>query len=254
MVRDDGDSAFQMEWVDAFRDRKPYNARGHCPKYIITTCDPNGGGTSSDTALVSAYYHKNRMIICGVDSHPTQRNEKKNLVIAHLKALRRNSRFRNAWIIFIPENNLDDAARATIKAAQRIERVHIYINDKMMEGAKTGAYTKIQYTERAIDYLQPGQVYFDQEIICANPYKPADQRFTLLKPEFIRQLRQWRKLVYTDKTAKGAPYITCSGKTDDAGQLVPGQKDDLCMTFVFNAYFSRVIAQDRDQFPSEIYT
>lgn len=254
MVKDDGDAAFSMEWIDALRDRKPYNHRGYCPKYLITTCDPNGGGVSSDTALMTCYYHKNRMIICAIDSHPTQRNEKKSLVLAHLKAIRRNPRFKNSWIIFIPENNLDDAARATVKAAQRIEKVHIYLDSKLMEGARTGAWTKIQYTERAIDYLLPGQVFFDQDLVCTNPYKAADQRLVLIRLEFIRQLRQWRKLIYSDNSAKGAPYITCSGKTDDSGQIVAGQKDDLSVTFVFNAYYSKVVERDQSQFPGDMFT
>jgi hypothetical protein len=34
---------------------------------------------------------------------------------------------------------------------------------------------------------------------------------------------------------------------------VPGQKDDLSMAFIMNAFFSHVITRDRGQFPSDLY-
>lgn len=54
------------------------------------------------------------------------------------------------------------------------------------------------------------------------------------------------------KTAKD-PYITCSGKVDDAGQIVPGQKDDMSLVFTLNAYMSQVIPRDRSQFPPRLF-
>jgi hypothetical protein len=254
MIKDDGDAAFQPEWIDAFERRAPYR-NTHAPRWILTTCDPNGGGSSSDTAIVSAYFHKGKMVICGIDFHDTKRNEKKLLLRAHIKALRKVDRFRNSWIIFVPENNLDDAARALVNEARKMERVHVYTDENLMEGAKTKPWTKIQYTERAVEYLADvdSRVFFDRDLVCANPFKPMDQRLSALKPEFIRQLRQWRKLVYAEKTARTAPYITCSGKTDDMGMIVPGQKDDLAMAFVMNAYFSHIVHRDRTRFPADLY-
>lgn len=253
LIKDDGDVAFQSEWIDDFEKRAPYR-KGYSPRYIVMTCDPNGGGTSSDTAMVSAYYHKGKMVICGIDFHETKRNQKPLLLRAHIKALRKINRFKSSWIVFIPENNLDDAARALVNEAQRFERLHVYMDENLMEGAKTKTWTKIQYTERAIDYLaDDGCVYFDQDLVCANPFKGLEERLTTLKPEFIKQLRQWRKIVDPGKTAKATPYVTCTGKTDDSGMIVPGQKDDLSMAFIMNAYFSLVIARDRTQFPPEMY-
>jgi hypothetical protein len=253
MVRDDGDVAFESEWIDSFEKRAPYR-RGYAPPWIITTCDPNGGGTSSDTSLVSAYYHKGKMVICGLDFHETKRDQKKLFLRAHFKALRKVPRFKNSWIVFVPENNLDDAARRLINEARRFERVHVYVDEKMMEGAKTKPWTKIQYTEKAIEYLaEEGRIYLDEDLVCANPFKALNERLLSLKPEFFKQLRQWRKFVDPGKTAKATPYITCSGKTDDTGQIVPGQKDDVSMAFVMNAYFSHIVQRDRNLFPSALY-
>ena len=253
MIRDDGDVAFQSEWLDMLEKRAPYK-KNHHPKWILCTCDPNGGGVSSDTAIVSAYYHSGKMIICGIDFHETKRSEKDVLMKAHIKGLRAVSRFKQSFIIFVPENNLDDAAQRLITAIKNFSRVHVYVDNKTMEGAKTLPWTKMKYTETAIEYLsEDGRVQFDPEIVCANPFSHSDHRAVSPKPELLRQLRQWRKIVDPGKTAKANPYITFTGKTDDTGMIVPGQKDDLSMAFVMNTYFSHVVQREKSQFPSEIF-
>lgn len=72
------------------------------PNTIVMTCDPNGGGVSSDTAIVSAYYHKNKMYICGLDFHPTDKDQKTPFIQAHVRALRAVDRFKSSKIVFIP--------------------------------------------------------------------------------------------------------------------------------------------------------
>lgn len=252
IVTDDGDFAFQSEWIDKLEQRKPF-LKDVRPKWILVTCDPNGGGESSDMAIFSSYLHNGKMVVCGIDSHPTKTFQKKQLLLAHIKALRRIERFRHSWIIFVPENNLDDGAARLAEAAEGLNRVHLYLDDKMMVGAKTKAFTKIQYTQRATDYLAMDNIVFDPDLVCANPFVPESERWHTTKSDFFRQLRQWRILTYQGKTAKAAPYLTCSGKTDDNGNLVPGQKDDKCMTFVMNSYFLSDVVRNRDKFPADIY-
>lgn len=225
-------------------------------RQIIVSCDPNGGGISSDTAIISAYYEHGRMVICGIDAHPTKFDQKKKLLYAHLQALRQVPRFRFSEIVFVPENNLDDAANMLIETARTFENVRIYADKKsLQEGAKTKPWSKIKYTVSALHYLSPtdgtnqrlkniivffpGCVYFDKELVCANPYaEHRETRANDTKKKLFHQLRQWKTLVYAGKTAKESVYITCSGKTDDSGRLVIGQKDDLAMAFVMNAYMN----------------
>lgn len=243
MITDDGDSAFPGPWIESLSAKPPFYYNG-APEFLLVTCDPNGGGFSSDTAIVSAYYHEGAMVICGLESHPTQRDEKTNLLAAHIKGLRSVRRFRSARIYFVPENNLDDAARALVATVATMPNLTVYSQDGLLEGARTKAWTKIQYTQAASHYLSTDHVSFDTELVCANPYAAAHSRTAETRAEFLHQLKQWRKLVYSGDTAKGAPYVTCSGKTDDNGMIVRGQKDDLCMAFVMNAFFAKKVASE----------
>lgn len=65
----EGDSGvFKKQWIENFKNRKIFESN-IIPEWIITTCDPNGGGSSSDTSFISCYYHEGKMIICGKKIH-----------------------------------------------------------------------------------------------------------------------------------------------------------------------------------------
>ena len=58
-------------------------------------------------ALISLVIEYNKVVIVAMDSVPCKGHEQiEKLLTAHIEALRKHSRFRDAWIIFIPENNL----------------------------------------------------------------------------------------------------------------------------------------------------
>lgn len=254
VIEEDGGAPFQSEWIDALSDR-PFFSANISPKWIITTCDPNGGGAYSDTAIMSAYYHGGKMVICGADCYPTRAEDKKTFIKAHIMGLRAVPRFRKSWIIFIPENNLDDAAGVLVRSLKRFERVHLF-SDLNKDGVRTQTGSKAAYTNKTIEYmsgLEGKEVVIDEEIVISNVHVPIRDRFLKFKLEFIKQLRQWKRLVQLGKTEKTRTYVSYGGKSNDTGQLVVGQKDDLVITFIMNCYFSAVVQKDRSRFPKEIY-
>lgn len=255
LITDDGDTAFDQRWVDSFVARELYPKKT-VPRFIITTCDPNGGGYSSDTSLVSAYYENNKMVICGLDAHATTRDQRENFVLSHIRALRRNSRFKDCYIVWVPENNMDAASYQLVNALAPMSKVHVYADNTGTEGMRTGRWSKITYTECAKMFMEPEEcLYYDQDLVVANPFKPHNERLIETKTSFVRQLRQWRKLVFGGKTAKGDPYITCSGKTDETGKMISGQKDDMSIAFILNAAFSQVMRSPtvRNRLPRDIF-
>lgn len=188
IVGGDGNMAFCNDYIDRL-ENKPIHGRHYRPEWIIVTCDPNGGGASSDTAILSAYYYEGKMVICGMELHETVKNQKSTLIRSHILALRSVPRFKDAWLIFIPENNLDDAARILINEAEKYERVHIYAvrnlhvifleklsltatekeKDKT-EGVKTVTGSKTLYTGSAELFLASNAISYDQDFVCSNPW------------------------------------------------------------------------------------
>jgi hypothetical protein len=55
---------FDQKFVDELKKRRLFN-ENVVPEWLIMTCDPNGGGQSSDTSIMTCYYHQGKMIICG---------------------------------------------------------------------------------------------------------------------------------------------------------------------------------------------
>lgn len=238
VVTDDGTNAFNKDWIDAFATRAPY-PDPVTPDRIIITCDPNSGGMGSDTSIVSAYYHRNQMIIVGLESAPTDRHERKALLRNHLRALRTLQRFQDVPILFVPENNLDDAAGALMDEAKRWERVTLFTDTSGKDGLRTQTGSKALYTHKARDYLEPTDcLWFDKDFICTDPKKDPAQRANEVRKLFVEQLREWRKLVFAGNTARAAPTLRYSGKTDEQGRIIAGKKDDLMIAFTMNAYMN----------------
>jgi hypothetical protein len=196
IIGENGNMAFSSDHIDRL-ENKAIHGRQHRPEWIIITCDPNGGGSSSDTAILSAYYCEGKMIICGMELHETVKDQKSLLIRSHILALRSVPRFKDAWLVFIPENNLDDAARILINEAQRYERVHIYAvrtiritetncfenggetedgssvssqEKNETEGVKTVTGTKTMYTNSAYTFLASNAIWFDPDFVCSNPW------------------------------------------------------------------------------------
>jgi len=242
-VIDDESTAFQPSWIAAFEARNTWSSTKPV-QWILTTCDPNGGSTRADTSLISAYYEEGHMIICGLDFHATQRNQKSLLLQSHVKALRENQRFRKSRIIFLPENNMQAECQSLVKVANDLHNVVTWMGEDGKHGAITIAGTKGRYTDIASSFLVHSNVVFDTEMISANPWVPASERITKAKLTLFSQLREWRFVASKSKNPGRVVPGTYSGKTNELGEMISGKKDDATVAFIMNAYFSTLVAMN----------
>ena len=76
------------------------------PDYLITSCDPSGGGRS-DMALLSIILRHDEVEIVGMDSgHTAIHEDVEGLLLQHIRTLRSVPQLKRGYIIFIPENTL----------------------------------------------------------------------------------------------------------------------------------------------------
>lgn len=221
---------FKKEWITSLKDRSYYTEEVS-PEWILLTCDPNGGGDSSDTAIMSSYIHKGAMVICGMDTHATKGKEKAALLRAHIYGLRSIKRFKRSTIYFLPENNLDDACTLMIESIKDMVGVQVYY-ESGRPGLRTQTDTKQKYSKAADEFLAaPDRVFFDKEWVCDNPFMEKTTRRSITLKDFYHQLPQWKR--YIERSSKkGNPSYRYSGKCNEAGQIIPGQKDDKVIAFI----------------------
>jgi hypothetical protein len=67
--------------------------------------------------------------------------------------LRRIERFKNCPILFIPENNLDDAPAVLYSKIKNMSNVKMYMDENLKQGARTNMHTKARYTKSAELYI-----------------------------------------------------------------------------------------------------
>lgn len=207
------------------------------PDFIIMAVDPNMGGTS-ETAVVSTYFHNNNMVICGLDSRATPDMEKNAFLLSHIQALRMrgNGRFSTSKIVFLPENNVNGAMFSTLSAfaGNNLKNVVCVMGPDKKEGATTVPWSKIKYTRVAQNLLSNHRVFIDIDLVCS-AYETRDAR-TLegLLIEFASQLKQWK--INMKNTNNEKYYVTCTGKTDISGNTIAGKNDDLAMAFTLASW------------------
>ena len=99
----DADSVFAESLIDSWMQLKAWTAD---PDFFFMAVDPSGGGASL-MGIVSMVLVGTECFIMGLDAMKVKGPEDiKTLLISHLRAVRSHPRLRNAWAIFIPENNL----------------------------------------------------------------------------------------------------------------------------------------------------
>jgi hypothetical protein len=117
-------------------------------------------------------------------------------------------------------------------------------------------------------------LFWDADTIVANPFADASTRKVIYIVNFIaltiyrdtlrtnstrnssdgRKFRPIRRCTFTRGiTESHAPQVTnagCiyTGKTNEQGVVIPGQKDDMMIAFTMNAFFSRIVKKDPSAF------
>lgn len=229
-ITDDANSLFESEKVVSFMKRKPILLRP--PDYIFMALDPNGGG-SSQMAVVSVVIEDDQLVVVGIDTAPTdQHTQIEQLLKQHVRCLRGRPVFQNAYIIFIPENNLGQEAEHA-RHMLRNERRLYTVYEKKKAGVCTTNARKELYALTLLSYFNNNTIQFSDSVVCANPMMDANVRLVQTQKELEKQLVQFRKMIL----APTQPYK--NAKFVFSGKSKKGMKDDMVMTLMIATYWGR---------------
>jgi len=144
--------------------------------------------------------------------------------------VRSHPRLRNAYCIFIPENNLGMEA-AHMAHMLKDERLVYTLKEKNRVGVMTTNKRKELYVQACLEY-QSG-MHISPQCVCVNPQLDANERLLLTKKEFRSQLLKFKKLVVPGAQHYQLPKIIYTGKTSS------GNQDDLVLTLMFSVFWAR---------------
>jgi hypothetical protein len=236
-ITDDATSLFESQKVVTFMQSPPVTLQCSVD-FVYMGYDPNGGG-ASQSAIVSIVLENERLIVVGIDTAPTDKHEQiDQMLTQHVRSLRCHPMLANAYIIFIPENNLGqeaEHARHMLRNERRLYTVH----EKRKAGVCTTHARKEVYALTLLTYFNSGNIHFDSKAVCANPMLDANKRLVLTKKEFEKQLMQFRKIILPSAQPFNNAKIIFSGKSKK------GMKDDLVMTLMIVTFWAREFAKKR---------
>jgi hypothetical protein len=206
--------------------------------------------------------------IVGMDAFATHTFQKKELLLrSHLRALRSNPFFADAWLIIIYEKNTGLSAGHGWSIACEYQPAYAIFqrnmdSDKAMDtddqdpGIVTSYYLKNEYARVLGEGLRNQNIYFHKDWVCANPFiNPLEARRAMVFTEYIKQLsncRTKRPSMDPNRVQLGAniPRITWSGKIGPDGREVRGQNDDTCFASAQCMYWiNRIYQWDFPGFP-----
>lgn len=233
VTTNDQNTILDQRWIKTYKEKQNYVLRNE-PRYIFVACDPNGGGASSDMAIVTLALEDNSYIVIGIESHCVKgHGEVQSLLHAHVGNIK--SQFPSSMIIFIPESNLGHEASHMWSMIKDMGNTRC-----IMENAQPGVITthkrKELYANCMIEAFARGGVCALGNFIVANPFADANSRVSNSKETFARQLGQFCKLV-VKRGDHDLPKIIYSGKMNGP--------DDLVMTFMIGMYWSMQFMTNR---------
>lgn len=227
VITQDLQSVFKSKYVD-----KMFNSMDHelqkPPLFVFVGCDPNGGG-SSQMGLVSIVIEFNKIIIVGIDSVTTKGHEQiQRLLTAHIEALRRQEKLKDAWFIFIPESNLGHESDHMAYMLKNYRKVWT-ISEKSRTGVITTAVRKELYTMETQKYICQESVMFWKHLVVSNPVGIGDVKARALS-DFKKQLFAFKRIIQHPQRGFALPRVIYTGK-------FKGGNDDLCITLTMAVYW-----------------
>jgi hypothetical protein len=90
--------------------------------------------------------------------------------------------------------------------------------------------------ERLEDLLLHDRVFFDDQMVCANPYMPVAERKEHTMQTFFQQLSSYRRVFNVSADPSGLSKVSFSGKVDAENKVNPRFRDDLVQVCLMNAY------------------
>lgn len=187
------------------------------------------------------------MQIAGLDSYPVDSPQgAENMVVSHIKAIRRINRFRNAKIVFMPESNLSSSAAMFTKAVvdERIPNVFpLYMSkNPSIPGVYSGAESKHLYVEALQNHLMFESVFFEEDFVAANPIVDSTKFHdykSKLKTKLFQEIDGFLKIPRLKNYRNAPPAYT--GKTNADGKVISGKNDDMVISLMMAAFWSREV-------------
>jgi hypothetical protein len=124
---------------------------------------------------------------------------------------------------------------------------------KSIDGVRTqSAERKMLYMERALGLVDDDAVRLMSEPVIANPLASGGDRPVADETlaAFEEQLHRFKKLTYLPNLATQATRLTVSGKCDESGKVVRGQRDDLVIAMLLAMWWEKEFRAGRTTQPA----
>jgi len=182
----------------------------------------------------------------GLDHHGTRNgSETRELVLAHMRALRARPCMANARFVLVPEENLGNEAQEIAEAVLReISGVEVLARTDDRYGVRTDQDAKRKYVFRFADMLAragDGALTYHEPLTSASPFvsnRSADERATEARTEFERQLRSFRRFTDLAPSLTSLPRVVYTGKADDDKKNTARMRDDMVLAALIGFYWS----------------
>lgn len=180
--------------------------------------------------------------IVGLESYPTKTPvQPRQILYAHMDALRRQPFFHGCRFMIIPEANLGDQAQLLAQVSLRRYRdVDVLCEKSHCYGVFTKPGDPERYVNAMRNKLAEDGLFFHDKVVCVNPFQTnmsAKQKLEAVMKEFKRQLFSFRMIHLVPKGLGSRVKVVYTGKADKDNQRTNRTKDDLCMALLFG-YFN----------------
>jgi hypothetical protein len=167
-------------------------------------------------------------------------SQPRQILYAHLDALRADPQFRNCEYVVIPEANLGDQAQLLSQVLLRRYRdVRVMCATSHCYGIFTKPGDPERYVLRMRDKLAEDGLFFHSKIVCANPYAGSVTQAAKLAAtlsEFKRQFYAFSAYHVVPVHIHSQVRMIYSGKIGKEGKRDKHKKDDMLMAILFGYY------------------
>lgn len=168
-------------------------------------------------------------------------SETRELVVAHMRALRKTECCRESQFVLIPEDNLGNEAQEISETIIReIDNVKVLARTKTRYGVRTEAKTRRgPYVGRVADLLAHSAIRYHAPLISANPFttnRTPEERATEARVEFEAQMGRFQNVQTLAASLAALPQSVMTGKADHEHKNSRSMKDDMVMALLLGIY------------------
>lgn len=220
---EDTNSCFPSHLIDALQ-RKPFVNTYGSVNYVVMSIDPAAGTdveekSTSDFAIVSI--GKPDTTILGMEAINYLRHQDYETVLKdHIERIRKIPGYEGSYLVVDIEANGNGEWSHLVSFLSQFPNVIIMSDYKRKEGTNTTNQSKLEMMKLTRAILDEDSVGFAKSFVTSN--KSANEVVKL----FLKQMRQYERLVIPSKSLKISNAVILSGKGPNKTQ-----KDDLCLTF-----------------------